>query len=283
MLPFFLALSEVSAQKTYKVVCDRKDGLVKIVDGSNRSPDMIPIKGGFPFYQVAENWIKENYPGGKCDPAIVIIQNQTNADKMNQSSVANIRHPDTVKTKPSPTPVNKSGPKQTPSVSPVISYRNTSVLFSILFSNMGKVFGNDPPLMPGLSLGIEQLAGKKFYGGAGIHFNTLFGKTGKDTDVSSFYNISIPLFAGYRQDNGIFLWGVDLGIAANTKLKPLGGDNGLAGEVAADYSLNTLTRIKLGTAKAAIEFGVDVWLNDIFTSESGFQMTILSIGFRGSF
>ncbi len=55
----------LSAQKSYKAVCDKSDGIVKIVDNEDRSPNLIPLKGGFPFYQVAQNWVKENYPSGK--------------------------------------------------------------------------------------------------------------------------------------------------------------------------------------------------------------------------
>jgi hypothetical protein len=53
----------LSSQKSYKAVCDKTDGTVKIVDSEDRSPSLVPLKGGFPFYQVAEKWVNENYPG----------------------------------------------------------------------------------------------------------------------------------------------------------------------------------------------------------------------------
>ncbi|HSL87162.1 MAG TPA: hypothetical protein VK861_09530, partial [Bacteroidales bacterium] len=64
LIPFLITLMLISlsltldAQKTYKAVCDKSDGKVKIVDGDDRSPSLVPLKGGFPFYQIAEKWVK---------------------------------------------------------------------------------------------------------------------------------------------------------------------------------------------------------------------------------
>ncbi|TFH48113.1 MAG: hypothetical protein E4G92_04130, partial [Bacteroidia bacterium] len=73
VLSFFLALvsAELSGQKTFKVVCDKSDNKIKIVDGEDRSPNMVPLKGGFPFYQVAQKWARDNYPDDKCDGTAV--------------------------------------------------------------------------------------------------------------------------------------------------------------------------------------------------------------------
>ncbi|MCK7541592.1 MAG: hypothetical protein MZV63_67260 [Marinilabiliales bacterium] len=60
-------------------------------------------------------------------------------------------------------------------------------------------------------------------------------------------------------------------------------DSDLSGEYAADYSLNTITRVRFGNERSSVEFGVDVWLNDIFSSYEGFRMTVVSIAYRYSF
>lgn len=284
----FLLLSSVTltlnAQKTYKAVCDKSDGTVKIVDGDDRSPNLVPLKGGFPFYQVAQNWVTENYPGGKCDPATSAQHNQAAADALTQQ--ANVQQPS------APGPTNPPGdpnaffgiaPGQTPVQAPVFRYRNTSFFISVLFSDLGKVYSLDTPMIPGLNLGFEHLFGTKFYGGTGIHFNTLIGQTDEDAGVTSFYFFRIPLFAGYRQVTGKRYWGVDLGLAANTMLKPLSDDSDFSGESPADYSLNSIVRVKFGNESSSLEFGVDVWLNEILSSYDGFRMTVLSLGYRYSF
>ena len=294
----------IDAQNTYKAVCDRSDGKVKIVDSEDRSPNMVPLKGGFPFLQVAEKWVKENYPDGKCDPAKAAAQNQAAADaatRTNQAATANQNQPATGNQGQSPAqgqnqPGNNKATGTTnpaafinqpagqlPAAIPQFRYRNTSIYLSFLFSNLGKVYGTDPPMIPGIGIGMDQVIGTKFYGGTGLHLNTLIGKTADGAGVSSFFSARIPLFAGYRQVTGTRFWGVEMGIAANTMLRPLTTDSDLSGEIAADYSVCTITRARFGKERTSIEFGVDVWLNDILASEEGFQMTVLSIGYRYAF
>ncbi len=290
LIPFLLLIVialvslPLNAQKTFKAVCDKSDGTVKIVDGDDRSPNLVPLKGGFPFFQVAENWVKENFPNGRCDPAAAQKQNQAAAAAVTQQATAGQPTAPTP-TKPATEPNVFIGvaPGHLLARGPVFRYRNTSMFFSLLFSNLGKVYGLDPPMIPGMSFGIEQVIGTKIYGGTGIHFNALIGKTGEQTGVNSFHFFRIPLFAGYRQVSGTRYWGVDLGLAANTTMKPLTDDSDLAGEYAADYSFNTITRVRFGKERSAFELGVDVWLNDILASYEGFQMTVLSAGYRYSF
>jgi len=71
--------------------------------------------------------------------------------------------------------------------------------------------------------------------------------------------------------------------AANTKLQPAANDMDLGGEIPVDHSVSALTRVKAGKDRYEVEFGVDVWLTDILTTEEGFQMTVLSLGYRYSF
>ena len=280
-----LASLPLDAQKTFKAVCDKSDGTVRIVDGEDRSPNLVPLKGGFPFYQVAQNWVKENYPNGKCDPAAAAQQNKAAADAVTKAATPAQNQPANNQTK-QPADLNaffNVPPGQAPAAVPAFRYRNTSMFLSLLFSNLGKVYSLDPPLIPGLGIGVEQLFGTKLYGGTGIHLNALIGKTDDAAGVSSFYSLRIPLFAGYRQVSGSRFWGVDLGLAANTMLRSATSESHLAGEIAADYSLNTITRVRLGKERTAFEFGIDVWLNDILASEEGFQMTVLSVAYRYSF
>ena len=274
----------LEAQKTYKAVCDRSDGKVKVVESEDRSPDMVPLKGGFPFFQVAQNWVKENYPDGKCDPAAAVKQNQAAADAASQTATVQ-QQPSTNQTEPAtdPNAFHVVAPGQAPVKNQGFRYHNTSVFLSLLISDLGRVYSLDPPVVPGLSFGVEQLLGTKVYGGVGIHFNTLLGLTDEDDNASSFYSFRIPLFAGYRQIIGSRYWSVDLGLAANTMLKPLTDGSHLSGEVAADYSLNTHIRVRFGNERSAFEFGFDFWLNDILVSEEGYRMKAYSIGYRYSF
>jgi hypothetical protein len=279
VLSFLLALAsvELSGQKTFKVVCDRSDNKIKIVDGEDRSPNMVPLKGGFPFYQVAQKWARDNYPDDKCDgtatarPDQPATANQAAARDQQVNTYGN--------------PADFFSPSATPAALPAraVRYRNTSVSIALLFSDLGKVYSLDPPMIPGINIGFEQLAGKDFYGGAGLHLNTLIGKTEDAAEVGAFYNIQIPLFAGYRRYNGNNHWKVELGVSANTRLQPVTNDVDLGGEVAAEHSISAMTRVKAGKDRYEVLFGVDVWLTDILTTEEGYRMTVLSLGLSYNF
>jgi hypothetical protein len=285
LLLLFSVISSLSldAQKTYKAVCDKSDGKVKIVESEDHSPDLVPLKGGFPFYQVAEKWVKENYPGGRCDPAAAVRQNQAAANAAAQPLI-----PSNQPNQPAANQVNPPAPA--PSFGVVAGqplpaaraprYHNTSMFISFLFSDFGKVYGIDPPLYPGVSIGIDQVIGAKFYGGTGIHFNSLIGKTADAAGVNAFYTFRIPLFAGYRMVNGRRYWGVDLGLAANTMLRPLSDDSSFHGETASDVSFNTMVRARFGSERRAFEIGIDLWMNEILASYVGYQMMLVSLGYR---
>jgi len=286
IIPFiisFLLLSlsyNLDAQKTYKAVCDKSDGKVKIVDGDDRSPSLVPLKGGFPFYQVAEKWVKENYPNGSCDPAAAAAQNRAAANAAAQPS--NLPSQAPANPTAPPPPASSYGAPAGQPLAPLRAprYRNTSMFVSFLFSDLGKVYGIDPPLFPGVSFGIDQVIGAKFYGGTGIHFNSLIGKTEDAAGVNAFYTFRIPLFAGYRMTSGKRYWGVDLGLAANTTLRPLSSDSDLHGEMASDVSFNSMMRARFGTDRRAFEIGVDLWVNEILATYEGYQMMLVSMGYR---
>lgn len=288
LISFLISLTLITlspilyAQKTYKAVCDKSDGMVKIVDGEDRSPSLVPLKGGFPFYQVAEKWVKENYPSGSCDPVAAAAQNRAAADAVTQAPPPGQKQPANNQTR-QPADINtffNVSPGQTPAAAPAFRYRNTSMFISFLFSDFGKVYGIDPPLFPGVSIGIDQVIGAKFYGGTGIHFNSLIGKTEDAAGVNAFYTIRMPFFAGYRMIRGNRYWGVDFGLAANTMLRPLSGDSNLHGEIASDVSFNSMVRARFGTERRSFEMGADMWVNDILASYEGYQMLALSLGYR---
>jgi hypothetical protein len=272
-------------QKTFKAVCDRSSGIVKIVATEDRSPEMIPLKGGFPFYQVAEKWVKENYPDGKCNPAAETKKNQDATDAVSRQTGVPDQMPAKQNNKTDLNEFFNSPPVQAPAPvhAPQFKFRNTSLLMGLLFSNLGKVYGTDPPMIPGFSIGLEQFFGSTLYGGTGIHMIALIGKFDESAGVNSFYTVRIPLFAGYRKVNGNRYWGVDMGLAANTTLRPLTPESNLAGEAASEYSVNTITRVRSGSEHSAFEFGIDVWVNDLLLTEEGFQMVVLSAGYRYSF
>lgn len=272
-------------QKTFKAVCDRSSGMVKIVATEDRSPELIPLKGGFPFYQIAEKWVKENYPDGKCDPAAETKKNKDATDLVSRQTGIPEQMPAKQTNKTDLNEFFNTPPGQAPAPiqRPQFKFRNTSLVAGLLFSNLGKVYGTDPPMIPGFSIGLEQLFGSALYGGTGIHMIALTGKIDESAGINSLYTIRIPLFAGYRKVNGNRYWGVDLGLAANAMLRPVTSESDLGGEVAADRSFNTVTRVRTGTEHSAFEFGIDVWLNDLLLTEEGFQMTVLSVGYRYSF
>ena len=69
------------AQTTYKVVCDKTDNTVKVIKSDNRSSNYVPIKGGFPFRQIAQQWIDDNYSTTTCNPAEIVKKIQTEEKK----------------------------------------------------------------------------------------------------------------------------------------------------------------------------------------------------------
>jgi len=260
------------AQKTFKVVCDKTDNKIKIVDGEDRSPNLVPVRGGFPFYQVAQNWAKENYPDGSCDANQIVKLNQTQK-AADQAAVP--ARPDQPQALPPAPAVQQPHQRRN---------RNTSVVMSALFSNLGAVYGLDPYLVAGFGLGAEQLIGSKYYFGLGVHFNTLAGNIETLTEsLESQYYLKMPIFAGFRNYTGNLCWKAELGVSINSRLTSLTEDWNLGGEVASDGTASILTRIKGGNEKIEIEFGADMWLMDILTTMEGFKFAVLTLGLRFSF
>ncbi|MEN8116531.1 MAG: hypothetical protein ABFS16_06100, partial [Bacteroidota bacterium] len=170
----FLFLSiETFAQTTYKVVCDKTDNTVKVVESSNRSPNYVPIKGGFPFRPIAQKWIDENYATTICNPGEIIEQNKKQQNTPTQTN-NNTQPTPSPTSPPAPTPPQKQlQPRQT-EYNTAPPYKNSSFIINAKFSDLGKLYSLDNNLAPGFNVGLEQLIGGKMYVGVGVNMNFYF-------------------------------------------------------------------------------------------------------------
>lgn len=281
-LVFLLLLSGgVAAQTTFTVVCDKADNTIKVVESTLHSPGHVPIKGGFPFRQVATNWIRENYPSGKCDPAKILRNNQ------NPPSAAGVL-PGTPQPQPSenstrpavaPPPGVPRGTPAPPSAGTSPSFRNTFLIANIGFSNLGGVFSLSASKAAGVEAGVEQLFGRKIYGGtglrAGLHFTRFDGKYGYENQ--NFFMATIPFFAGYRKKGDRFTVMFDGGVNLHTKLASLDPDWEIPGMEALDNSLSLAARFRLGNDRLMVSFGSEYWLTPLFEDDD-FRLSLTHIG-----
>lgn len=263
------------SQNTFTVVCDKSDNSVKVVESHDRSPDYVPIKGGFPFRQVAEKWIDDNLSTRKCNPGDIIKQNQTQT-----KPASNI------------TPPNKSGPtpqqhttsvtgNQQKSLRPAAHFRNTSLILDAKFSNLGEAFNLENKLMPGFEAGIEQLFGAKFYFGTGINMDLYLSDFDSmyDLDMELIYFFRIPAFIGYRTMNNKMMVMYEAGVDLNSAFTGTELNLDSFGKTAKDNSVNFLGRMKIGTEQIMLELGSEIWLTDIFEADD-FDMSTFYIGLR---
>ena len=191
---FVLSLNTF-AQTTYKVVCDKTDNTVKVIKSDNRSSNYVPIKGGFPFRQIAQQWIDDNYSTTTCNPGDLVNKIKTEENNKIPTGVTNQNNQPTQPAAAS-TPLQ---PRQT-ATSQVPPYRNSSFILNAKFSDLGRVFSLDNNLAPGFDVGFEQLFGKKYYLGIGVNMNFYFADFSADPnfDQITFFFGKIPLFFGYR-------------------------------------------------------------------------------------
>lgn len=279
LLLFFIAFStSVIAQTTYKVVCDKTDKTVKIVETSKRSANYVPIKAGFPFRQVAQKWIDENYSTTYCDPGQIIKQN--NAQQNQPAPTLN----NTATNQPSPTPSHTILQPRRSGANSAVNYKNTSFLMNVRFSNLGEAFRLSEKLMPGFEAGIEQVFGKQFYFGTGINMDFYFSDFDGDYDISteSIYFFKIPAFVGIRKATKNMMVMYEAGAAVNTGFvgTPLILES--FGKTANKNSFDFLARMKVGSEKVLLEFGTDIWLTEIFENDS-FKMSSVYVGLRFNF
>ena len=272
---FFLSFGLYSQNTTYKVVCDKKDNQVKVVESSNHSPDLIPLKAGFPYSAVARNWAQKNYPSGTCDPKKILngikkedqpqsgLTNQTNNQPPGQQN-----NTLTANQTPSPTKIRKK-------------YKNTSIAAMLLIHNMDKVLGVEEANM-GSSFAIEHLFGQKgYYVGTGAHFNVYSLKHGGEKFDT--YLFKFPVFAGYRISPGNFIVSFDAGIFISTKLSFFDEEyeRFLRDDLAKSPSFSFFPRIRIGTPGFQLEAGAQFGLSDVIENRE--KLTVYFVGLRFCF
>lgn len=274
VLLFILSpVATIWAQSTYKVVCDKTDHTVKIIEAENRSANFVTIKTGFPFRQVAQKWIDENYSTTKCEPNDFILPNNQAGTPApaSQNSIENPLLSSSVTT-----------PGRTflqPRRNATQQFRNTSFLVSGRFSTLGEAFSLQEKLMFGAGAGFEQLFGGNLYVGTGIHmdfyFSDMDGQYNEDKEL--LYHFRIPAFVGYRKPTQKLLVMYEAGIGFNTKLTgtPLIVES--FGPEANNSSFNFMARLKVGSPKVMFMMGSDIWLSQILDMD--FNFTSLNAGF----
>ena len=187
------------AQSTFKVVCDKTDNTVKVVESDNRSANLVPIKGGLPSMQIANDWINKNYNTTKCDPGQIIndIRKNKTAPEFQPTAPATITKTKTqtvapaaitktkaqtvapaVKTvtKVQTVPPKAKGATNTSkakgtSYAPAPAeqkFKNNSLLLNTRVTNLGDIFGYDERIK-GYGIGLEKLFGDQIYFGTGLN------------------------------------------------------------------------------------------------------------------
>lgn len=272
-LPFLLAVLFIpftlsSQNKTYKVVCDKNDKKLKVVEAENRSSNLVPIKSGFPFPAIARQWITDNYATDDCDPGQITsnIQNEKPPQTQQQSTIA-----------PQPPTQN-----QTKTVTPpkkADRFRNTSFGMDLLLSDYGRYLGLSENPVLGMKMDLERVFGKQIFFGTGIHFSifsSAITSSNDEEDPIGLYTFKIPFFMGAR----IKYFSFDGGVAFNTKVKEIGSETDFWGITPESSSLNFLLRAKVGGKYIQFEMGGDLWLSDVFESQQDKKLSIFYIGYR---
>jgi hypothetical protein len=276
LVPYIL----FSQNKTYKVVCDKTEKKLKVVEAKNRSSNLIPIKSGFPFPAVARQWIEDNYETDDCDPNEIA----------NDIQKANQKQPDQTQTQNQQTTVQQQPSTQTQNLTAAplsnLEYKNNSFGLDITFGDLGRYFDFDQNLAVGLSMDLEKVFGKQRYIGTGIHWFMLNSvgnsKDEENDDPASMYAFKIPVFVGSRSRKNRTVTGFDAGFAFNTKPKEIGEDADFRGLVPKS-SFNLLVRVKIGNDKMQFEMGSDLWLSEIFENQPGKNLSVFYFGYRSNF
>jgi len=272
---FLLSASLVSLAQNnskYKVVCDKTDNTIKVVKTSDKAAKYVTLKTGFPFRQIANQWIIENHPTRSCDDGSQTTNDENRVlTPQNTPAVMPISNPTSPQTALPPTP-------------PAINYRNSSFLFHIKFSNLGEAFKLTNETMSGIEFGYEQLFGHKGYFGTGISTTFYFGSmdTWQNVDSETIYFFSIPAFGGYRIQKRMFVAMFEAGGAVNTKFQGNDAELDAFGLPAESFSVNFLARAKVGFPGVMFELGYDSWLSEVFTDNT-FNMSAITVGIRVSF
>ena len=280
ILLFLLVPSILFSQnKTYKVVCDKTDKKLKVVEAENRSSNLVPVKSGFPFPAVARQWIKDNYETDDCDPDKVVTDIQSNTQE------------EPVQTQPQnqqTTVVQQSTTQpQNLTAAPLsnLEYKNNSFGLDIVFSDVGRYFDLDQNLAVGLGMDLERVFGKQRYIGTGIHWFML-NCVGNSNDINNedpvgMYSFKIPVFAGFRSRKKRTVTAFDAGFAFNTKPKELGTDADFR-DLTPKSALNFMVRMKIGNDKMQFEIGSDLWFSGNFEDQLD-KISVFYFGYRSNF
>lgn len=264
------------AQKTFTVICDKTDNTVKVVESEVKSPNFIPIKGGFPFRQVAQKWIDQNYTTTQCNPGEIIDQIKTQSQPKNAPPQQNNATPPQQNK-----PASGNSNQQTQSTQAPEKFNNTSLLLDIKFANLGKTLMLKNNLVPGIELGVEQLIGKEIYVGTGILFNAYYATIDQGGENSQFYYFGrIPAFLGYRTKTSGMVFMGEAGVQVNTKMVSTEDDRSVMGRTGTNNSVNLLGRLKMGSETVMFELGTELWLTKLFENYEDFNMTSIYLGLR---
>lgn len=271
-LAFFLLTSMTFSQTTYKVACDKTDNTVKVIKSDNRSPNYVPIKGGFPFRQIAERWIDENYNTTVCNPGEIIKQIQADEKQLEQVQSPKPKQPAV------PAVAEALGARPKSSM-PKPKFKNTSFVLNGKFSNLGKAFNLKSTIAPGFRIGFEQLFGQKTYLGIGFGMNFYFSDV-EDFGTLTFYSGKFPIFIGHRVYKGNLIIAYEFGAEFNTVIQEDGSDgfdfNGL---IPNKNSTNGLARFKVGSNKVMGMLGAEFGVTEVFENSS-YKMSAFYLGIQ---
>ena len=282
-LPFVLS----AQNKTYKVVCDKNDKKLKVVEAENHSSNLVPVKSGFPFPAIARKWIEDNYATDDCDPDQIVddIKNE-NQTQQNQTKTQQQNQTQQNQTQQQQQSQTQSQGATTTNVKKNAGYKNNSFGMDLLFSDLGRHFNLEKNLVIGMGMDLERLFGKQKYIGTGIHFtmlNSTITSIDSDEDPVNLYSFKIPVFAGIRSKMNRTYISFDAGFAYNTKVNELNSGSDFRGMVPKGGSFNFLTRMKIGVEFIQIEIGSDLWLSEIFENQNDNKLSIFYIGYRCNF
>ncbi|NOR76671.1 MAG: hypothetical protein GQ525_16125 [Draconibacterium sp.] len=261
------------------MVCDKTDNTVKVIKSDNRSSNYVPIKGGFPFRQIAQQWIDDNYTTTVCNPVEIVKQIQAKENNNPQTGITS-QNNQPVQPAASTTPLQpgRSSVAQTP------PYKNSSFIINAKFSDLGRVFSLESNLSPGFDVGFEQLFGKKYYLGIGVNMNFYFAdlSTIGDYENTSFFFGKIPVFFGYRMYNKNMFMMYEAGVEINTEIQSTDDDFEFLGKIPNNNSYDITARMKVGKGKFMLTLGTELWVSEIFENDD-YMMTVVYVGMKLSF
>lgn len=275
----FLFSITAFAQDTYKVVCDKTDNTVKIIKSDNRSSNYVPIKGGFPFQQIAQQWIDDNYTTTTCNPEEIVNQIQAEAANNPQTQVTNQNQQvDQTTQKAQPASI-------TSATTQVPAYKNSSFILNAKFSDLGKALYLDNNMAFGFDIGFEQIFGKKkYYFGTGVGMNFYFtdvSSVNPNFDQMTFFFGKIPLFFGYRNYHKKFLFMYEIGGEFNTEFQA-SDENIEFMSTANSNSYDIMARFRVGTDRIMVSLGTELWVSEIY-KYNDHGMSVFYLGMKYSF